>query len=318
MNSLPVVSIVIVNHNGGNVLESCLESVRRETVETAYETIIVDNASTDESMQMVSDSFPEVRQIRNTGNAGFASANNQGIAVARGPFVLLLNPDTVICDRAIDRVLAFLRQHPEAGVAGCRLRFPDGRIQMSVGAFPSVREVFLMSTFLYLLLPRNYVIMRRGSFVFDPDREREVDYLCGAFLMIRRSLIDTIGVLDPQFFMYSEEVDFCRRARESGAGVWYTPAGTVMHYWGGMSAVSRKGVVWLVASQFLYYRKYHRGAERFLLEALRITGLGLRVLVYAVAGLVTADKRLLAKSSYAATAAFLMLTGPPERVWKLP
>ena len=317
MNRPPLVSVVIVNYNGRGVVDPCVDSVLRETAEGTFEIIVVDNASTDGSMQIVSERFPGVRQICNTVNVGFAAANNQGIGIARGSFVLLLNPDTVIHDRAIDRVAAFLEQHPAAGVAGCRLRYPDGRIQVSVGAFPSVREVFLAATFLYLLLPRNSVITGKGSFVFDPDREQEVDWICGAFLMIRKTLIDRIGLLDSRFFMYTEEVDFCRRAKESGAGVWYTPGGTVTHFWGGMSAVNRRGVVWQVASQLLYFRKYHRGMERALLVALRIAGLALRVVVYAVAGVATANRRLLAKSSYAATAAFLMLTGPPERVWKL-
>jgi len=312
----PQLSVVIVNYNGLPFLGACLDSVIRETAPGSFEIIVVDNASTDQSMQMVSERYPDVLLVRNNVNIGFAAANNQGIGAARGSYVLLLNPDTVIHDRAIDRVASFLENNPSAGVAGCRLKFPDEKVQISIGAFPSVRGEFFTSTFLYLLLPKNAVVGRKGISVFDSDKEQKVEWICGAFFMIRKSLIDKIGPLDTRFFMYSEEVDFCRRTWESGAGVWYTPCASVTHFWGGMSAVNRRVIVWSTASQILLFRKHYRGIEKFLLVSLKIMGLVLRTVVYALSGALTGNRLLIEKSSFVAAAATAMLLGPPERVWK--
>jgi GT2 family glycosyltransferase len=318
MSAGVVVSAVVVSFNGRDMLGRCLASLWAETEQAMLEVVVVDNASTDGSVEMVRDRFPRARLIVNDVNRGFAAANNQGILASTGEFILLLNPDTEIHDRAIERVLAFFERHSSAGIAGCRLEFYDGTLQCSVGAFPSLLEAFMNATFLYLLLPRTAVVRARGIAIMDYDREVEVDWVCGAFLMLRRGLIATLGGLDEQFYMYSEEVDFCRRARRAGVSVWYTPSGTVTHWWGGVSAVSERGLLWLVASQILYIRKHHRGIERALLIFLKYAGLVARIPVYAVCGLVTGNKSTLAKSRYAAAVLRRLLVSSPGEVWRIP
>jgi GT2 family glycosyltransferase len=310
------VSLVIVSYNNGALLRTCLRSVAGASSGAQIETIVVDNGSTDDSVGMVRNEFPEVRIVANAENRGFAAANNQGILLSRGRYVLLLNPDTEVHEGAVTGVMDFLDARPTVWVAGCRLLNADGSVQPSAGAFPSVLEALLKGSFLYLLLPRGAIITPRGVQLFDNGRASRVDWVMGAFFMIRREALDRIGVLDDQFFMYSEEVDFCRRVRDAGHEVWYTPAGTTTHFWGGMNAVGERTLLWLAASQILYIRKHHRGAERSLLVFLKYAGLALRAVAYGVGGIVAMNKKLLAKSGYVASAMGRLLTTPIADLWR--
>jgi GT2 family glycosyltransferase len=218
---------------------------------------------------------------------------------------------------AIAAVVQFLEMHPLAWVAGCRLESADGSLQSSIGPFPSVLEGVLKASFLYLLLPWNAVIGSHRIRRFDYSSPAPVDWVMGAFFMIRREAIDRIGLLDEQFFMYSEEVDFCRRVWGGGHQVWYTPAGTVTHYWGGLNSVSGRTFLWLLASQFLYVKKHHRGLERFLMIQLKYAGLAFRAVAYACIGSLTLNRKLLAKSTYSASAIWRLLMTPVPALWKI-
>ena len=316
MTEMPVVSIVIVSFNCREKLERCLESLPRGAGGVSCEIIVVDNASSDGTMAMVSARFPAAVGIGNRSNAGFASANNQGIHRARGRYVLLLNPDTEVHDGAVAAVARFMDGHPTAWVAGCRLNDVHGALQCSVGAFPSVLQGLLNTSFLYLLFPKTTVVGHGGLRVIDYGVPERVDWVMGAFFMIRHEAITQIGPLDEQFFMYSEEVDFCRRVHDAGFEVWYTPDGVVTHAWGGMHSVSRQSLLWLGASQLLYFRKHHRGAERTALIVLKFAGLALRAAVYACAGSLTLNRELLAKSSYSLSVLRRLLFAPPSATWE--
>ena len=311
----PDVSVIVVTFNDVGRVQACLGSVMEECAGLRSEVIVVDNASTDGTPACVSREYPGIRVIANSGNRGFAAANNQAIRESLGEYLLLLNPDTVVHPGAIRGMLQFLRQHPDIWVAGCRLLSGDGTIQNSVGAFPSVLEGFLKASFLYLLLPECALISHGGVHRFDYTRSAPVDWVMGACFMVRREAFESLGTLDEQFFMYSEEVDFCRRVRNAGREVWYTPEGTVTHFWGGMNAVSGRTLLWLVASQMLYLRKHCKGLDRWMISALKYTGLAARAFVYACAGCVTFNRAHLSKARYAFSALVFLLVSDPAEAW---
>lgn len=304
----PDLSVIIVNYNSTEDLRACLASIDRETAGIGFEVIVVDNASSGDGLDSVRASFPRVRFITNAVNRGFAAANNQGIAVARGRYLQLLNPDTEILDGALQKTVAFMKDHPRAGVVGCRLVFGDRRLQRSVGTFPSVLSLFLESSFLYLLLPRFALIGRNGVSRFDYASDAEVDWVLGAFLLIRREVVDRIGLLDEQFFVFTEEVDFCRRTKEADFQVWYTPSATVVHHCGAVRALSQRTLLWTFASQILYFKKHHRGWERRVLILLKYLGMLVRIPVHFLVGLVTFNRALLARSRYWIYAVYRLLT----------
>jgi hypothetical protein len=238
--------------------------------------------------------------VRNSRNRGFAASNNEGIKIASGQFVLLLNPDTIVHRRAIVRTIQFLAGTPGAGIAGCLLRLHDGSIQQSLRSFPSIWNVFAESSFLYRLLPATHLFGQYYMTDYDYRNSLRVDWLCGAFLLIRRETIEAVGLLDEQFFMYTEEVDYCYRARQAGFETWFYPDAEVTHLWGGMNAISGRVIVWTHGSQMLYLQKYFRGPRGVLIQWLKCWGLVNRVVVYTIGGLCTFRHRLLSKAWYTA------------------
>ncbi len=289
-------SIVIVNTNEWKVLRPCLESVHAYPPPEPFEVIVVDNASTDGSREHIARQFPSVVLVANPANLGFAAANNRGIRVSRGELVLLLNPDTVVHAGGLAALCAVMDQRREAGVVGCRLVFPDGTLQRTVRTFPSVWNLFCDAFFLTTLLRFIPAFSRYYLPQFDYGREQQVDWVIGAAFLIRRSLIDRIGVLDEQFYMYTEEVDYCYRAVQNGFQVWYTPSAEIVHFWGGMNAFNRRVITWSNASMLLFFQKHFRGISRAILSGLLIAGMALRVAAYALLGIFTFDRRYLYKA----------------------
>lgn len=290
-------SIVIVNTSEWKVLQPCLASVFRETEGFPFEVIVVDNASTDGSRDHIAREFPRVRIVCNERNLGFGASNNRGFRVVTGEYVLMLNPDTVVLDGAIQKTLRFMEERPRAGIAACRLRFLDRSLQHSIFTFPSVWNIFCETFFLGKLLPGTRLFGNFNLRHFAYDRERQVDSVSGAFLMMRRAVLDLIGLLDEQFYMYTEEVDFCYRAKQVGYEVWFTPAGEVLHFWGGESAVNRRILLWTVGSQMLFYQKHFRGISRVAVIALKYTGLLLRCVLWGAGGTLLLRRSFLEKSS---------------------
>jgi GT2 family glycosyltransferase len=301
-------SIIIVNYNGGKVLRTCLSSIYRETKDISFEVILVDNASTDGSVELVEKDFSNVYVIRNTQNRGFAAANNIAIQKAAGEFILMLNADTEILDGAIQKTVAFMEGHPLVGIAGCKLVYPDRTEQPSVRGYPSVLSAFLDATFLYLLLPKGRVVRGKGICYFDSSKAQEVDWVIGAYFMIRRSVIDKIGLLDEQFWLYGEENDYCQRAKNSGFETWFIPHAVVVHHWAGMTAFNLRSIIWLHISQKLYADKHYYGPRRFLIIYLRYLGAALRVIVYSMVGCATLNKQWFYKAYFFGVALFTMLT----------
>jgi hypothetical protein len=267
-------SIVIVSWNVRHHLQGCLQSIRSAKTRLAseqvadrgiaprtghprLEVIVVDNGSSDGSVEMVRDEFPSVRLIANQDNRGFSAANNQGISAAAGRYVLLLNPDTEIVDDALAKLVAFADEHPRVGMVGPQLLNPDGSVQSSRRRCPNLAIAFLESTWLEPYAPRGvldwYYILDRPD-----DQIQDVDWITGAAMLAHREGIEEVGLLDEGFFMYSEELDWCRRFREAGWGVVYLPTAQIVHHVGKSSEqVVAARHIHFQTSKVRYFRKYH-------------------------------------------------------------
>lgn len=225
-------SIVIVSWNTCAILRDCLRSVYEQLEDLACEVIVVDNASKDDSVAMVKREFPEVHVIENTDNRGFAGANNQGMAIAQGRYVLLLNSDTIVLDDALPKTVAFADAHPEAAVIGCRVLNADRTLQASCFMFPSVLNMLLSASYLYKLFPKSRFFGRERMTWWDKNDAREVEVISGCFMLVRQDAMKQVGLMDDSFFMYAEETDWCYRFRKAGWKNMYTPDGSIIHLGG--------------------------------------------------------------------------------------
>lgn len=254
---MPDLSILVVNWNVRDLLRRCLQSILANLPACQLEIIVVDNGSTDGSVEMVRTEFPQVHLIANPDNRGFPVANNQGLAVARGRYVLLLNPDTEVVGNALETMVAFADAHPDVGVVGPMLLNPDGTVQSSRRRFPTLLTAVFESTWLQPYAPRR--LLARYYVLDRPDDEvQDVDWVTGAALMARREAIEQVGPLDEGFFMYSEELDWCRRFREAGWRVVYLPTARVIHYGGKSSEqVLPARHIHFQRSKIRYFRKHH-------------------------------------------------------------
>jgi hypothetical protein len=220
-------SIIIVSWNVSDDLAQCLDSLR-DNRDVAPEVIVVDNASTDGSLGMLR-ARPEVQVIANRDNRGFAAANNQGLGAARGKYLLLLNPDTIVPAGGLAVLLRFADEHPEAGVIGPRLLNSDGSLQPSCRRFPTVKAALIRHTFLERLLPHAAATREYLMADWDHRSPREVDWVSGACLLIRREAFEQVGPLDEGFYWGSEDVDYCLRMHQGGWKVLYAPQPAITH-----------------------------------------------------------------------------------------
>jgi hypothetical protein len=252
------VSVVVVNWNTQDILCDCLRSIYEQGGEIDLEVIVIDNASTDGSVEMVKKDFPQVTLIENSKNRGFAAANNQGIAISKGRYVLLLNSDTVVLDNAIAKTVAFADSHPKAAIVGCRVLNPDQTLQPTCFMFPSILNMLLLSSYLYKLFPRSKFFGREQMTWWDRNDIKEVDVVTGCFMLIRQKAIQQVGTMDEQFFMYGEETDWCYRFKQAGWKILFTPCAEIIHL-GGQSAQKRATtmVVQLRKSILQFMKKHH-------------------------------------------------------------
>lgn len=267
MNPLDV-TIIIVSWNTREILRDCLRSIYENAGALEFETIVVDNASADGSAQMVARDFPQVQLVANPDNRGFAAANNQGMALARGRYVLLLNSDTVVLDRALEKTLAFADAHPEAAVVGCRVLNPDRTWQRTCSRFPSALNLLLSSTYLYKLFPKSRFWGREFMLYWDRSDVREVDVVSGSFMLVRREAIARIGMMDEAFFMYAEETDWCYRFRQAGYKALFTPAGSIIHLGGASSRQAASKMRLQLSASILYFLKKHKSRGEYVLACL--------------------------------------------------
>jgi N-acetylglucosaminyl-diphospho-decaprenol L-rhamnosyltransferase len=261
-----------VTYNALPWLEQSLETVR------GYETIVVDHGSTDGTVELVRERFPEAHLIQQE-NKGLGGGSNAGMRVASGDYFLLLNSDAWAVDDAVERLATFADAHPEAAVVGPRLLNPDGSLQPSVRGFPSVWRLATEYFFLRKLAPRSRALNAFYGAGFDHDEVREAEFLMGACLLVRREAVDSVGLFDEDFFMFSEETDWCYRFWQAGWKVLFTPAAEFVHVggattrqnWGPMFREQVRGHLRFLAKQ--RGPKEAERARRLLLVSLRLRGL---------------------------------------------
>ncbi len=251
-------SIIIVSYNTKDLLLQCLKSIYKENIiKSIFEVIVVDNNSSDATCGMIKQEFPRVRLVENADNKGFTKANNQGIRISRGNYILFLNPDTVVKNNVFDKMVEFMGLHPEAGIVGPKLLYPNGSLQLSCRRFYTLRAILMRRTFLGKIFPYSKSLKNHLMTDWDHNEIHEVDWLLGACLMIRRELINQIGLLDEKYKMYFEDVDLCYRVKKAGYKIYYYSDADVIHYHRRESAQRfSKKTIWHIQSAIRFFDKH--------------------------------------------------------------
>ena len=250
-----MISIIIVSWNTAWFLENCLASILANPPTLPFETWVVDNASTDDSPRIVREKFPQVHLVENRENVGFARANNQAIQRCTGKYILLLNPDTLVASGALQALVDFLDNHPDAGAAGAKILNPNDSLQISSHARPTLsRELWRLFHLDSLWPYAEYPPTK-----WETNLAQDVDVLIGACLLLRKEVLDKVGFLDEDYFMYSEEVDLCYRIQRAGWRLFWVPQAEVVHF-GGQSTqqVPTEMFLNLYHGKIKYFRK-HKG-----------------------------------------------------------
>ncbi|MFH1008586.1 MAG: glycosyltransferase [Candidatus Latescibacterota bacterium] len=272
-------SVVILNYNVKSFLEQAIRSTLAAMEGIDGELFVVDNASTDGSVEMVRDGFPQVTLIANTENVGFARGNNIALRKCQGRHILLLNPDTVVHRDSLRVMVDFMDQHPEAGAAGCKILNPDGTLQLACRrGFPTPGVAFFKIVGLSRLFPRSRLFGRYNLTYLDPEQTTEVDAISGSFMMVRREVLERVGLLDETYFMYGEDLDWFYRIRLAGYKIFYVPATEIVHFKGESSkrVPKTKHLVDFYRAMYLFVRKHHRRRYAFFPEWLLTLGIVLR------------------------------------------
>jgi hypothetical protein len=249
-------SVVIICWNDLRVIRDCLRSIYQCTHATEFEVIVSDNGSVDGSIEFIREHYPQARIVENNQNLGFAKGNNAGIEASRGEFVLILNPDTIIHDGALDRMAEFADRHPEAGAIGCRVLNPDGTYQGSARLFPTIWRYWVSALGLSGLASLSSLFVFEKYPGWDGDTERSIDWQSGCCVMFRGDLLKNLGGFDEQFFYHFEEVDLCRRVWNAGRPILFTPQAVITHL-GGQS-VNRFPVRFEIEKHRSKYRYFYK------------------------------------------------------------
>lgn len=290
-------SVVIVSHNVGPLLGSCLVSVFRECAGMPTEVFVVDSASTDGTVQLVQDRFPEVRLRASPENIGFPAGNNLAIPECRGRYILLLNPDTLVQEGALRSLMRYLDQHPSVGAVGPTLRLANGEIQPECARnLPTPASLLpwllLLDKLEWQLRfrrryrstavhpPRGTLLDRFNLLSWKRDQTCEVEYICGAGMMLRREVIQQIGLLDETSPLYLDDLDYCRRIREAGWQIHFVAGPTITHFWQqSSSGFKREGDFYAMIchAMWLYFRKHHGRAAAMRFSAIAAAATVLRL-----------------------------------------
>ena len=267
------VSIIIISYNTRDMTLACLHSVYEQTKDIAFDVKVVDNDSKDNSAQAIAQNFPEVTLVASKENLGFAKANNFAAKNAKGLFLLLLNPDTIVLNGAIQKLLAFARTHPGNRVYGGRTLSADSTLNpTSCWRKPTIWSLFCYATGFTSILRRNALFDPESYGPWQRDSVREVDIVTGCFLLIEKKLWDQLDGFDPQFFMYGEDADLCLRAAQEGARPIITPDATIVHYGGASEKVRADKMIRLFrAKEQLIQRHWPPGAGRLGKALLRFS-----------------------------------------------
>jgi len=274
----PRLSVIIVNYNAGHVIDKCLSACWEfAPAEGEMEIIVVDNASADGSAETLA-MREDIVFVRNRRNEGYAAANNQGLAKARGEYLFLLNPDVIVTPGLCEGMMNFLDETADAGVVGPALLSPNGRVQESFRRFPNIFNLIgNRRSLLYRWWPRN-PFSRRGFYLdIDLGRPARVDFVAGAAMMLKRALVDLIGPMDAKYFMYVEDADFCRRARDAGFYTYLLPHLSALHYWGESSSRHPYRIAFIHHISMMRYFRRHEPLQ-FVIYLLLLPLVGVHII----------------------------------------
>lgn len=263
------ISIIIVSWNARELLLKCLKSLDANKGVYRREIIVVDNASSDRSTSAVREKFPDVLLIQNDRNEGFARANNIGIEKAGGEYIALVNSDIEVLDNCIDKLCDYLKQQPIAGAIGPRILNSDKTLQISCRNLPSLWNIFCEAVGLNKLFSRSAFFSGEEMFFFNHNKTKTVEALSGCFLVVRREVIDQVGPMDDTFFIYSEDVDWCKRIADAGWDIVFYPEAEAIHYGGGSS--SNAPIRFLIEQKralLKYWKKHHGLSSQILIRVI--------------------------------------------------
>lgn len=264
-------SITICSWNTRKELRECLQSIHNRLGEAKIETIVFENASEDESGEMVESEFPWVKLLRSNINLGFGKGHNLAMEAASGRYLMPLNSDTIVHENAFSAIVSFMDAHLEIGILGPKLLNPDGSLQFSCRQFPTPIAALFRNTPLGKLFPKNRYSREYLMQDWQHDEPREVDWVSGAALCIRRECYQKIGGFDEQFFMYLEDVDWCKRTADAGYKVVYFPNATITHAIGkSTDRVANAMIRQFHYSMMLFYRKHYLSKVNILLRPLAV------------------------------------------------
>ncbi len=282
-----VLSVIIVNYNVRHFLEQCLLSVQKSMASMDAEVIVVDNASSDDSIAYLPPLFPWVRFVVNKENTGYARANNTGLHLAHGRYILFLNPDTILEEDSLGKCVDFLSSHPDAGAIGIRMVDGSGYyLPESKRGFPSPSAAFLKLTGITALFPRSRLLAPYYLGHLDENHTQEVDVLSGAFLMVPKTILDKTGGFDERFFMYAEDIDLSYRIQQAGYKNYYFAGSSITHFKGESTnhdSLRYTRLFYKAMNQFV--KKHYSGSRSFLFIALIQAGIGVRAGVAGIGNL---------------------------------
>lgn len=298
-------SVIVVSYNTKALLKDCLKSVENQTRGISFEVFVVDNASTDGSVEMVKRLFPKVKVLENRENLGFAAGNNRALHESSGRFLLLLNSDTKLIENSLEKMVSFMEKNKKIGISSCQLINPDGLIQASGGFFPNFFRIFTWMFFLddlpfvsslikpfhphtpsFYLAKTSFVYLKQKWF----EEDHSQDWVTGAFFLMRKEVFKKIGELDEKFFMYAEEMEFCYRAKKAGFEVNYTPRTKIIHLGGG-SGGSENAIFGEFMGLKYFFNKHYPRWQGPLLRLLLKLGALIRLLIFGIMGEAALSKR---------------------------
>lgn len=272
-------SIIIVNYNTKLLTLKCIESIYISKLNFRFEIFVVDNNSSDDSVRAIKETFPNVEVIENRDNVGFSKANNQAMKVSRGRYILLLNSDTIVHETTISAIIQFMDDHQDAGATGCTVVLPDGSLDKACHrGFPTPAASLYYMTGLAKKFPENPKYNSYHKSYLNMNETHEIDCLVGAFMMVRRETIDQIGLLDEEFFMYGEDIDWCYRIKEVGWKIYYFPQVSIVHYKGASSKKKPTKIVYeFHRAMYVFHKKHFAKKYHVFINCAVYIGIGLKL-----------------------------------------
>ncbi len=276
MNSNLRLSVLIVTYQSEEFIAKCIESIAKHLSGIQHEVFVLDNASSDRTVIAARSSSNHVKVISNPRNQGFSHALNLGLREARGEYILWLNPDSELLDSGLGEIMNYLDRNPRVGIAGPKIQNPDGSIQYSCRSFPNHLTAFFNRYSLFTkLFPQNRLSKKYLHTDWDRSIVHDVDWVSGACLLMRRVLLEDVGYMDERFFMYSEDVDYCLRARNLGWDIQYHPGAVILHHIGGSSRkLKSRMIIERHKSMWQYYLKHF--PRKYFIDAATLSGIAIR------------------------------------------